>query len=52
MISDLEAANEIMEQSADLLGKTRRNELHEDMEVTEGVGDGVGDGGGGSGPRS
>lgn len=49
MISDLEAANEIMRESADLLGKTRRNELiEEDMEVTEGVGDG----GGGSGPRS
>lgn len=49
VISDLEAANEIMGESADLLGKTRRNELiEEDMEVTEGVGDG----GGGSGARS
>lgn len=48
VISDLEAANEIMEESADLLGKTRRNEFNEDMEVTEEVGDG----GEGSGPRS
>lgn len=46
MISDLEAANEMMGGSAELLGKTRRNELIEDMEVTEG------DGGGGRGPRS
>lgn len=50
MISDLEAANEMMEESAELLGKTRRNELIEDMEVTEGDGDGGG--GGARGSRS
>lgn len=45
MISDLEAANETMEESAELLGKSRRNELIEEMEVTEDAG------GGGRGPR-
>lgn len=44
VISDLEAANEMMGESAELLGKTRRNELIEDMEVIEGDG--------GRGPRS
>lgn len=38
MISDLETANEMMGESAELLGKSRRNELIEDMEVTVGVG--------------
>lgn len=53
MISDLEAANEMMGESAELLGKTRRNELiSEDMEVTEGDGDGDGGGGGARGSRS
>lgn len=50
MISDLEAANEMMGESAELLGNTRRNELIEDMEVTGG--DGGGGGVGGRGPRS
>lgn len=45
MISDLEAANETMEESAELLGKSRRNELIEEMEVTGDAG------GGGRGPR-
>lgn len=47
MISDLETANKMMGESAELLGKSRRNELIEEMEVTEGDGDG----GGGRVPR-
>lgn len=45
VISDLEAANEMMGESAELLWKSRRNEIIEEMEVTEG------DEGGGRGPR-
>ena len=37
MISDLEAANETMEESAELLGKSRRNELIEEMGVLVGL---------------
>lgn len=47
MITDLETANEMMGESAELLGKNRRNELTEEMEVIEGDGGGGGD----RGPR-
>lgn len=45
MIGDLEAANEIMGESAELLGRSRRNELIDEMEMTDDAG------GGGRGPR-
>lgn len=55
MISDLEAANETMGESTELLGKIRRNELieEEEMEVTEeeAGGGSVDGGGGGRRPR-
>ena len=45
MIGDLEAANETMRESAELLGRSRRNELIEEMEMTDDAG------GGGRGSR-
>lgn len=38
MIADLEAANETMGESAELLGRSRRNELVEEMEMTDDAG--------------